>query len=129
MSSTAHIYCEQPVDRNSLSGSGNWTIDNGTHTLPDLRVAPMSRRLIQLAAVAFFWAVSSMSSGPDPWSLIQHEPSQLTRSSTIQGSSRRRLTPLEARRLALEILRRAEAGREAAAEAEARRGIDWEEMS
>jgi hypothetical protein len=49
-------------------------------------------------------------------------------SSAFQTSSRRRITPLEARRLALEILHRAEAGRAAAAEAEAKQGIDWEEV-
>jgi len=50
-------------------------------------------------------------------------------SAPFQTSRRRRITPLEARRLALEILHRAEAGRAAAAEAEAKQGINWEEMA
>jgi len=78
--------------------------------------------------MAVLLAVSSMSSGPDPWFEGRRQLSRLTSSSTFQTSSRRRITPLEARRLALEILHRAEAGRAAAAEAEARQGIDWEEV-
>jgi len=46
-----------------------------------------------------------------------------------QTAGPRRITPLEARKLALDILHRAEAGRAAAAEAEAERGIQWEETS
>ncbi|NLY01648.1 MAG: hypothetical protein GXY83_36640 [Rhodopirellula sp.] len=49
--------------------------------------------------------------------------------STSQTSNRRRITPLEGRKLALDILHRAEAGKAAAAEAESRQGIDWEEAS
>ena len=47
----------------------------------------------------------------------------------FQPSSRRRISPLEARRIALEILQRAEAGRARAAEAEAERGVNWEETA
>lgn len=128
MSSTARISYEQPIGRETLSGSANWAFDNGSHTLFDPRVGPASS-LVHFARLALLLAVSSMSSAPDPWFLTQQQPSVLTISSTFQTSSRRRIDPLEARRLALEILRRAEAGRAAAAEAEAKRGIDWEEVS
>jgi hypothetical protein len=41
----------------------------------------------------------------------------------------RRITPLEARRMALDIHHRAEVGRAAAAQTEAKQGTNWEEMS
>ena len=129
MSSTAHILYERPIGRETLSGSANWSFDNGTHTPFDPRVSAAGRSLGHFARLALLLAVSSMSSAPDPWFLTQQQRSQLTMSSTFQTSSRRRITPLEARRMALEILYRAEAGRAAAAEAEAKRGIDWEEIS
>ena len=129
MSSTAHIRYEQPTGRETLSGSANWAFDNGTHAIFDPRIGPVSRTLSQLARLTVLLAVSSMSSGPDPWSETQQQRSQLTMSSTFQTSSRRRITLQEARRMALDILHRAEAERAAVAQAEAERGINWEEVS
>ena len=130
MSSTAYIAYEQPADRETLSSSANWAFDNGIHAIFDPTIGPLSRTLSQFARLAaVVLAVSTMSSGPDPWSETRQQRSRLTMSTTFQISRRRRITPLEARRLALEILHRAEAGRAAAAEAEAKQGINWEEMA
>ncbi len=128
MSNTAHIFFEQPTGGEMLSGSANWAFDNGIHTIFDPRIGAVGRTLSQWA-LAVLLAVSSTSSGPDPWSDNRQQRSQLTMSAPFQASRRRRITPLEARRLALEILYRAEAGRAAAAEAEAKQGINWEEMA
>lgn len=129
MSSTAHIQYEQVTGRDTLSGSGNWAFDDGTRAFAGPKLAPVGRTVPQLARLALLLAISSVSSGPDPWRETQQHRSQITMTSTFQTSSRRRITPLEARRMALEILHKAEAGRAAVAEAEAKRGIDWEEMS
>ena len=130
MCSTAHIQYEQATGRDRLSGSGNWAFDDDSHGIgTGPKFAPVGRTVPQLARLALLLAISSVSSGPDPWSGTQQQRCQLTMSSTFQTSTRRRITPLEARSLALEILHRAEAGRAASAEAEAKRGIDWEEIS
>jgi hypothetical protein len=78
---------------------------------------------------AILLAVPSMSCAPDPWFLTQQQRPGSTMRSTFQTSGRRRNSAIGARRMALEILRRAETGKAAAAEAEAKRGIDWEEVS
>ena len=129
MSSTARIRYEQPGGREVLSGSANWAFDNGTEAFVDPGIGPVNRTLSQWARLAFFLAVSSMTAGPDPWAGTQQQRSQLTMSSTSQTSSRRRITLIEAREMALAILSRAEAGRAAVAEAEAKQGIDWEDIS
>jgi hypothetical protein len=76
-----------------------------------------------------FTLISSMIPGLDPWLEVQRQRAQVTVAGVFQPYGRRRISSLEARRLALEILYRAEAERAAIAEAEARRGINWEEVS
>jgi hypothetical protein len=128
--STARIEFEQATDRENLSGSGNWAFDNGTHALAT--AAPLvgfTQGAPQLARFALLLAISSVSSGFDPWFVSQQQPSPLTTTRTFEISSRRRIGPVEARKMALEILRRAEADRLAVAQAEAAREIDWEEIS
>jgi hypothetical protein len=130
VSNTAHIRYERPTGREAMSGSANWAFDNGTYTTFDPRIGPIGRTRSQFARLAaVLLAVSSMSSGPDPWCEARQQRSQLTVSSTFQASSRRRITIREARRMALETLYRAEAERAAAAQAEAERGINWEEVA
>jgi len=131
VSSTADIHYEQATDRDALSGSANWDFDNGTHPTVRPRIAAPSRtRSCQrLRFCAMLLAVSSMTAVPDPWCETQHQRSQLTMSSTLQTISRRRITPLEARKMALEILYRAEKERADVAQAEAERGVSWEEVS
>jgi len=125
--STAHFHYEQATDRDTLSGSGNWAFDDGIqgHNA-GARFAPVGRALPQLARLAILLVVSSASSGLDPCFFAQQQRSPLTMTTTFQTTSRRRISPLEARKMALAILRRAEAERAAVAQAEAERGIDWE---
>jgi hypothetical protein len=129
VSNTAPIQSEQPVGREILSGSANWALDNGTQMIVDPGMGSPGWTLTQLARVALLLAVSCMTAGPDPWFRAERQRARLTVSTAFQTRGRRRITALEARRLALDILHRAEAGRAAAAEAEAKRGIDWEKAS
>lgn len=129
MCSTANFQCEPATGRDNLSGSGNWGFDSGVGGIGAgakwghfVGVAP------RLARVAIVLAISSASSGLGAWFEAGEERSLLAMTSTFPAESRRRITPLEARRMALEVLRRAEAERAAAAEAEAERGIDWGEV-
>jgi hypothetical protein len=127
---TAHIQFEQGRDRESLLGSGNWALDNGTRSTGALAPRVFARRAPPVAWFGWvFTVVSSLVPGPDPWVEVQQQRAQVTMAGAFQPYRRRRISSLEARRLALEILYRAEAERAAIAEAEARRGIHWEEDS
>lgn len=129
MCSTADFEYGQSSVLDRLTGSGNWTLDE---VASGGRAAPKCVRpgfsLPQLARLALLVAISSVSSGLDPWLQTRQRRSPLTLTSTFQTSTRRRITPSEARRMALEILHRAEAERAAIAFVEARQGIDWEEV-
>ncbi len=130
MCSTARIEFEKATDRDTLSGSGDWAFDNGTHGLAVAApIAAVTLGASQLARLTLLLAISSVSSGFDPWFDSQQPPSPLTTTRTFEMSGRRRISPVEARNMALEILRRAEAGRAAIAQAEAEREINWEEVS
>jgi len=130
VSSTAPISYEQSIRREALSGSGKWAFDNGTHTLFDPRVSPVRRSPAHLAQfAALLLAMSSMSSAPDPWLSTQQQRSLLTMSGAFPTSSRRRITMREALKMADDIMRRAEEGRMKAAEEEAKRGFDWENLT
>jgi hypothetical protein len=59
----------------------------------------------------------------------QQHDAQMPMVTVLGARPGRRITGLEARRLALEILHRAEEAREAFAKAEAERGPDWEGTS
>jgi hypothetical protein len=85
--------------------------------------------LAQLAPVAVLLAISTITAVSDPWRPVEQQRAQFSVSSNFRSSDRRRITTVEARRMALEILRRAEAGRAAVAEAEARQLEGWEELS
>lgn len=130
MSSTADIHYEQAADRDALSGSANWDFDNGTHpTVRPRIIAPRRTHSRQrLGFCAMLLVVSSMTAVADPWCETQHHRSQLTMSSTLQTSSRRRIMRREALKLADDIMRRAEEGRMKAAEEEANRQFDLESL-
>jgi len=131
VNSTAHIQYEEGVQQESPIGSADWAFDDGTRSVPGLHLGAVRRRVPPLARWGLvFTVISSLSPCPDPWIEAQKQRGQLTMASAFQPySSRRRISSLEARRLALEILYRAEAERAAIAQAEAERGIDWEEVS
>jgi hypothetical protein len=126
--STARIQYEQTTGHDFLSSSGNWAFDDDTRGFaPGARYVPTGRATPQLLGLALLLAVPSVSSGQEPRFDVQRHRSPLTMTTTFQTSSRRRISPLEARKMALAILHRAEAERAAAAQAEAERGIDWED--
>ena len=129
MSSTAHISYEGSLTGEIRAGSAKWAFDDGTHSLFDFRVRPASRRLWHFARFALLLAVSSMSSAQDPWVLMRQQQSLWRTNTTLQTSSRRRITMREALKMADDIMRRAEEGRLKASEEEAKRGFDWENFT
>jgi hypothetical protein len=111
------------------SATGNWSIDRAVVSTITPRVLRTNQfpRLFGIALLAT--AVSSASAFADPWKNLGQHRSQLTATTAFRAHTRRRLTPAEARDLALDILRRAESGRDKYAELEARRGDLWEESA
>ena len=130
MTNAARIPFDPGYDREAPFASGNWAFDDGTRIAVAPAPAYVRRRIRSLVGWAFvIAATSSMSSCPDPWIESQQQRAQSTMAGAFEPFSRRRITLREARMLALEILYRAEEGRARAAQAEAERGIDWEEAS
>jgi hypothetical protein len=131
VNNTAHIQFEQGHDRETLFGSGNWALDDGTRSIGVFPPRVIARRAPAVAWLGWvFTVVSSPVPGPDPWVEVQRQRAQVTMASAFEPfSRRRRITLREARIIALEILYRAEEGRARAAQAEAERGINWEEAS
>jgi len=131
VNNTAHIQYEEGVHQETPVGSADWAFDDGTRSVPGLRLGAIRRRPPPLARWGLvFTVISSLSPCPDPWLEAQKQRGQLTMASAFQPyTSRRRITLLEARKMALEILYRAEDGRVKAAQAEAERGINWEETT
>jgi hypothetical protein len=80
---------------------------------------------IRNAALALILAVSPVTCGVDPWFADRRRQAAATVGSFLQPISRRRVTVVQARSLALEILRVADRERALLAEEEARRGINW----
>lgn len=128
MNSIAHIQYEEGVHQETPTGSAHWAFDEGTGSVCGLHLGAFRRRVPPLARWGFaFTVITSLSPYPDPWIEAQKYRGQLTMASAFQPCvSRRRITLLEARKMALEILYRAEEGRAKAAQAEAERGINWE---
>ena len=130
MTSTIAIGYGRSTERDTFSGSGNWAFDNGPSS--DCRAKVF--RCGSGHAESGLTCVSPSDLVDDVPVLIlgwmfRQPGGQSTMAGVFQPSSRRRISPLEARRIALEILQRAEAGRARAAEAEAERGVNWEETA
>ena len=128
MTDSPEIAYEQPMDREQLSGSANWAIDERVViTVPTRAVTPLYW-LQQVAGSALLLAATSVTSFIDPWAQTQQQRGQATMAAVFRPYRRRRISALEARRIALDILYRAEDERARIAEEEATRGIDWEEI-
>ncbi len=130
MTNAARIPFDPGYDREAPFASGNWAFDDGTRIAVAPAPAYVRRWIMSFVGWAFvFAATSSISSCPDPWIESQRQRAQWTMAGAFQPYGRRRISSSEARRLALEILYRAEAERAAIAQAEAERGVNWEEVS
>jgi hypothetical protein len=109
--------------------SGDWTfgktdpINNGRRlTMP---VRPLPRKFVGLALLF----ATSLTFAADPWATKRGEQSAITVTTAYRMPTRRRLSPSEARKIALDILYRAENRRKQTAMKEAACGIDWEEIA
>jgi len=119
---------ERTPSPKAVASSGNWVYGETAYD-PRMRLATPQRNIPHLAALAILVATSSISSCADPWLETRQGRAQMTMASMFDPRARRRITGLEARRLALETLRRAEEARSAFAQSEARVGVDWEDVS
>ena len=106
-----------------VPASGHWDF---TPALERRREWPLARRLLHHAGLAAMLAVSPMTFGVDPWFPDRRRQASLTLEATFEAIAGRPISLLEARRIALQILARAEQERSRFADEEARRGIDWE---
>jgi hypothetical protein len=117
---------EGTVSANDVFCSGNWVVDDAARDAQTLKTELRPRSATHLAALAVLFATSSITSSVDPWREAQRGRAQMTMSAVFEPCFRRRITGTDARRLALDILRRAEKARAAFARAEAKGGVDWE---
>jgi hypothetical protein len=129
VNSTTMVLYDQPVGREGFSGSGNWAFGEATTGGNGHRLVAPVRPLRQLAGWALLLAATTLTSAADPWAEQQKEQSQATTASAFRPSTKRRISLAEARKLALDILYRAERRREQTAREEAARGINWEETA
>jgi hypothetical protein len=106
-----------------VPASGPWDF---TPAVEQRREWSFARSLFQHAGLAAMLAVSPMTFGADPWFADRRRQAALTLGATFDAIAGRPISILEARQIALQILARAEQERSRFAEAEARRGIDWE---
>jgi hypothetical protein len=84
--------------------------------------------VLRNAGVALVLAISPANYGTGPWFTDRRKESAGTLGSVSRSLVRRQITILEARRIALEVLARAEHQRVRFGEEEAHRGIDWEQQ-
>ena len=106
-----------------VPASGYWEF---TPALEPRRDWSLARSLLHHAGLAAMLAISPMTFGADPWFADRRRQAALTLGATFDAIAGRPISILEARQIALQILARAEQERTRFAEAEARRGIDWE---
>lgn len=109
-----------------IQASGAWQLSTAM-TAPLGWVIP-TKGILRDAGMAIALAISPVSCGSDPWFLDRKRRVPTTVEALFRPVLGRPITIQEARKIALEILARAEQERLEFAEAEARRGIDWEQQ-
>jgi hypothetical protein len=112
-----------PVD-DMVPGSGKWRA--GAFTARESRRSD-SHGVLRDSAIALILAVSPLSFGVDPWLMERRRSLCTTLSVALQPGIGRRVSIVEARQVALRILRAAEQERSRLAQEEANRGVQWEE--
>lgn len=108
-----------------IQASGDWQLSAAMTTLLGWGIPTKG---IRDAGIAIALAISPVSCGSDPWFLDRKRRVPTSVEALFRPVLGRPITILEARKIALEILARAEQERLQFAEAEARRGIDWEQQ-
>lgn len=83
----------------------------------------------RLVACGVLLTVSTLTSAHDPWFERDRDRSQATTAAVFRPVSGRRISAVQAHQIALRNLHKAEAERRSLAKEEARRGINWEEIS
>ncbi len=128
MNNTVTIERDVTFSQEKPSGSASWSfgvipLDIGA------RIKAISHPR-QCIGLAFLFPVSSLTASVDPWMEQQKEQrsqTTVTNVSLSYLSTKRRITLSEAKKISQDILFKAEERRRQTAEAEAARGINWEE--
>lgn len=107
-------------DQPRVPATGCWSVNTEPR-----QVSPL-RRALNAAGVAVVVFGTPLTGIADPWQADDRRRSALTRAMLLQTPSGRRVTLGEARRLAFELLRRAESERLEAARREADAQFAWE---
>lgn len=107
----------------AASGSSTST-PRSVAQLPDI----IGNEVLGGASVAPWLTVSPVTAVPDPWLIEDQRRSSASAANVVDGVRRRPITLREALKLADEIMRKAEEGRIRAAEEEANRLFDLENV-
>lgn len=108
-------------------GSGTWSkIENSPEVFLGESLRTPKKEIPQ--KMLGFFATSTITNIPDPWLNMNKERLNLTNTEIFEPRLRRRISLLEARKIALTILIDAEAERLYFAGQEASKGIDWEQV-
>ncbi|MBN1396033.1 MAG: hypothetical protein JW959_13505 [Pirellulales bacterium] len=130
MNNTVPVERDIPFGQEKPSGYSSGSIVWILRDIPGGIKSPVHPR--QCIGLAFLFPVSSLTASVDPWVDQQKERLSQTTETTTSPSSfstRRRVTLSEAKTIAQSILFKAEERRRQTAEAEAARGINWEEWA
>jgi len=115
------LVISEPIE--DASSSGNWSEDSLGRTVT---VRPL-RRFAKTTAVVFGFLVGSATAGLDVWLNDSRRNTSTAVIGVGQGQTRRRITLLQARRIALEAMEWAERERLRFAEQEASSGPEWKD--
>ena len=113
--------------RQPAPATGPWATDQVLAPGPSRTPTIAFGRLVACGFLLI--TVSTLTSSHDPWVENNRDRSQSTTAAMFQPVSGRRISAIQAHQIALRNLQRAEAERRSLAEEEARRGINWEEIS
>jgi hypothetical protein len=128
MNDTTVVHDTPTVGPGSCSGSGDWGYNSTALSLsPGRRAMPASHPVHPWRGLALLLAVSTLTSTVDPWAEHRQERSGASLAISLGPSTKRRILPSEARRIALELLHRSEQRREESLRGEASHEICWEE--
>lgn len=108
------------------TASGPWAVDK----LPEPQTGRKAPRGgLRPFGIGVLVALSSLTSGPDPWVIERGRQTSSTGYVLIETAGRRRISLREARQLALQLMVERETARLLAAEDEARRAFNLEDIS
>ena len=107
--------------RDHVSPSGNWSFGKSS---PHTHKIGRGLQTLRMSGLGFVLALSPLTSGSDPWWAEHRGRGTLSIESVFNPVAKRRISILDARRIAFEILLQAERERIWTADDEARRSLE-----